>query len=330
MYLALSGADYSATRTGVSSYHWNQCTWLCLVQTTLLHVLVCLHNFSLPNNILEMSFPQLFLAQTKGRRERERERKRKGKEEERKGEREREIGSEALAETEKIANAPAGNRTRDPSKRGWCSTIEPPRQATSPASLFEILSALPPLHNIGIIQCPQLTNPQLFLQCTPWVFRRTEPNSELTSLTMEPWRRAGDVREWVIAGVGAFPGKDATTSLGWQRPSAKRTAICKKQSKTFRKEQNSKWTLSTQKRSAHLNWRPEKYQNKTKTKNWNHAPQLTRTKSRSWLLWPNIKAKLHAWERLPAAKRRFRTLSKASISWKKKGVRERWKNEDWT
>ena len=56
-----------------------------------------------------------------------RERKRKGKEEEgkergrerkRKGKGEREIGSEALAETEKIANAPAGNRTRDPSKRG--------------------------------------------------------------------------------------------------------------------------------------------------------------------------------------------------------------------
>ena len=42
-----------------------------------------------------------FLAQTKGRRERERERKRIGKEDERKGEREREIGSEALAETEK-------------------------------------------------------------------------------------------------------------------------------------------------------------------------------------------------------------------------------------
>ena len=63
-----------------------------------------------------------FLAQTKGRREKERERKRKGKEEEGKekgkGEREREIGSEALAETEKIANAPAGNRTRNPSKRG--------------------------------------------------------------------------------------------------------------------------------------------------------------------------------------------------------------------
>ena len=74
----------------------------------------------------------------------------KGKEEEGKGrggkgEREREIGSEALAETEKIANAPAGNRTRDPSKRGRCSTIEPPRQAISPASLFEILSALYPL-----------------------------------------------------------------------------------------------------------------------------------------------------------------------------------------
>ena len=44
------------------------------------------------------------------------ERKRKRKKEERKGG--REIGSEALAETEKIANAPAGNRTRDPSKRG--------------------------------------------------------------------------------------------------------------------------------------------------------------------------------------------------------------------
>ena len=48
----------------------------------------------------------VFLAQTKGRREKERERKRKGKEEEGKGrggkgEREREIGSEALADTEK-------------------------------------------------------------------------------------------------------------------------------------------------------------------------------------------------------------------------------------
>ena len=37
----------------------------------------------------------------------------------------------------------------------------PPRQTTSPGSLFEILSALPPLHNIGIIQCPPLTNPLL-------------------------------------------------------------------------------------------------------------------------------------------------------------------------
>ena len=47
------------------------------------------------------------------RKGRGRERKRKGK-----GGGGREIGSEALAETEKIANAPAGNRTRDPSKRG--------------------------------------------------------------------------------------------------------------------------------------------------------------------------------------------------------------------
>ena len=99
-----------------------------------------------------------FLAQTKGRREREKERKRKGKKKG-KGEREREIGSEALAKTEKIANTPAEKRTRDPSKRGWSSTIQPPRQATSQASLFQILSALPPLHNIGIIQCSQLTNP---------------------------------------------------------------------------------------------------------------------------------------------------------------------------
>ena len=42
----------------------------------------------------------------------------KGKEEEGNGEREWEIGSEALAETEKIANIPAGNQIRDPSKRG--------------------------------------------------------------------------------------------------------------------------------------------------------------------------------------------------------------------
>ena len=69
--------------------------------------------------------------------------KRRGRERKRKGKGEREIASEALAETEKMANAPAGNRTRDPRKRGWCSTIEPPRQATSPASLFKILSVLP-------------------------------------------------------------------------------------------------------------------------------------------------------------------------------------------
>ena len=58
-----------------------------------------------------------FLAQTNGRREREKQRKRKGKEKG-KGEGEKEIGSEALAETEKVSNAPAGNRTWDPSKRG--------------------------------------------------------------------------------------------------------------------------------------------------------------------------------------------------------------------
>ena len=40
----------------------------------------------------------------------------KGKEEDGKGD--REIGSEALAETEKFANAQAGNRTRDHSKSG--------------------------------------------------------------------------------------------------------------------------------------------------------------------------------------------------------------------
>ena len=64
-----------------------------------------------------------FLAQMKGRREKERERKRKGKEKG-KGEREREIGSEALAETENIANAPAGNRTRNPSKRVVLNDLE--------------------------------------------------------------------------------------------------------------------------------------------------------------------------------------------------------------
>ena len=57
-----------------------------------------------------------FLAQTKGRRKKERKRKRKGKEEEGKeeegkekgkGGREREIGSEALAETEKNRKRPS-------------------------------------------------------------------------------------------------------------------------------------------------------------------------------------------------------------------------------
>ena len=39
----------------------------------------------------------------------------------------------------KIANAPAENRIRDPSKHSWyrCSSIEPPTQATSPASWFD-------------------------------------------------------------------------------------------------------------------------------------------------------------------------------------------------
>ena len=63
-----------------------------------------------------------FLAQTKGRREKEWERKTKGKEEEGKekgkGERERELEVKLWQKREKIANAPAGNRTRDPSKRG--------------------------------------------------------------------------------------------------------------------------------------------------------------------------------------------------------------------
>ena len=67
-----------------------------------------------------------FLAQTKGRREKERERKRKGRGRERKR-RERSKGKEKgkgklevklWQKRKKIANAPAGNRTWDPSKRG--------------------------------------------------------------------------------------------------------------------------------------------------------------------------------------------------------------------
>ena len=116
-----------------------------------------------------------FKAHAKGRRER----KRKGKEEEEK-ERGRERGEGKLEvklwqKRKKIANAPAGNRTRDPSKRGWCSTIEPPRQATSPASLFEILSVLPPLHNIGIIQCPQTKPASLGEPVTVAIVHRARP-----------------------------------------------------------------------------------------------------------------------------------------------------------
>ena len=114
-----------------------------------------------------------------------------GKVEEGKEERKLEVKLWAETDKKKIANAPARNRTRDPSKRGRCSTIEPPRQATSPVSLFKILSALPPLHNIGISQCPQLTNPlrsgdlsRSFLNayqstigtdCDPFLWRWTNP-----------------------------------------------------------------------------------------------------------------------------------------------------------
>ena len=59
-----------------------------------------------------------FLAQTKGRREKERERKRKGKEEEGKEKGKGKLEVKLWQKRKKIANAPAGNRTRDPSKRG--------------------------------------------------------------------------------------------------------------------------------------------------------------------------------------------------------------------
>ena len=59
-----------------------------------------------------------------------------------------------LWQKRKKSLTPSRESNPGPSKRGWCSTIEPPRQATSPASLFKILSVLPPLHNMGIIQCP--------------------------------------------------------------------------------------------------------------------------------------------------------------------------------
>ena len=81
----------------------------------------------------------------------------KGKEEGRKGE--REIGSEALAETEKNCQTlRPGNEPGTPENAADALPLSE-RQVTLPASLFEILSALPPLQNIGIIQCPQLTNP---------------------------------------------------------------------------------------------------------------------------------------------------------------------------
>ena len=62
------------------------------------------------------------------RRKRKVEGKRKGRE------KRKEFGREALAETVKFANTLAGNRTLDPSLRNWGYTIEPPRQATKPAS----------------------------------------------------------------------------------------------------------------------------------------------------------------------------------------------------
>ena len=60
----------------------------------------------------------------------------KGKEEKGKEKGKGELEVKLWQKRKKLANAPAGNRTRDPSKRGWCSTIEPPRQAISPCSQF--------------------------------------------------------------------------------------------------------------------------------------------------------------------------------------------------
>ena len=71
-------------------------------------------------------------------RERERETKMKGKE---KGKGKLEV--KLRQKRKKIANAPAGNRTRDPSKRGWCSTIELP--LPFPASSFPFLFLSLPL-----------------------------------------------------------------------------------------------------------------------------------------------------------------------------------------
>ena len=55
------------------------------------------------------------------------------------------------------------------------SYLKPPRQATSPASLFEILSVLPPLHNIGIIQCPQTKPASLGEPVTVAIVHRARP-----------------------------------------------------------------------------------------------------------------------------------------------------------
>ena len=108
------------------------CTHTCSRRHLCLHLRTqtsgCIKGppFSLPvvfvdfvrnNNHGEPNSDQFFSADEKSRAEG------KGKEEKRKGRRgkgetEKEIGSEALAETEKIANALAGNQTRDPSKRG--------------------------------------------------------------------------------------------------------------------------------------------------------------------------------------------------------------------
>ena len=70
----------------------------------------CFHQYG--NSLWDLSANE----RSKGKEEERKGRGRERKKEEGKGG--REIGSEALAETEKIANAPAGNRTRDPSKRG--------------------------------------------------------------------------------------------------------------------------------------------------------------------------------------------------------------------
>ena len=105
--------------------------------------------------LFELTFPETIndKPKVKGRRKGER-RGRNGE-----TERKKEIESEALAGTEKNHRRPSRESNSGPRKTRLMLNNWATEKSDITSQFIENLSALPPPHHIGIIQCPQLTNP---------------------------------------------------------------------------------------------------------------------------------------------------------------------------